>query len=261
MGPLLATGEDPPFRIENPGGTAPILITCDHASSKIPASLGSLGIPAAEVRRHIGWDRGAENVALMLSDRFDATAVLSNYSRLVIDCNRSLASETSIPEVSDGTMIPGNVGIHPADAARRAEELFLPYHSAISQVLDRIRQRCEMPVYVAVHSFTAQLSGGLPRPWHFGVLWDDDPRIAVPLIQELRKFPGTKVGDNEPYSGRDHFDFSREYHAASRGLPCALVEVREDLIRDAEGLAKYTGMLGDALQAAIASLGPLVAET
>ena len=254
LGPLLEANEPAPYRVVNPDGTAPMLLTCDHASSTIPRSLGSLGLAAEDIRRHIGWDIGAADVTLRLAERFDAPAVLSNYSRLVIDCNRKLGTETSIPAVSDGTRVPGNVGIGAADAARRATELFQPYHAAISRALDGIRRTGRLPVYVAIHSFTVQLHGGPPRPWHFGVLWDEDPRVAVPLIRSLRQFPGILVGDNEPYSGRDHFDFSQEFHASSKGLPSALVEVREDLIRDAAGAAEYARMLGDALECALAGL-------
>ncbi len=238
-----------------------MVLTCDHASCRVPESLGTLGLSAVDIRRHIGWDIGAEQVTLRLAERFDAPAVLSGYSRLVIDCNRKIGSETSIPEMSDNTTIPGNLGIDAAEAERRAEALFRPYHSAISRVLDGIRQSGKTPVYVAVHSFTVQLEGGPERPWHFGVLWDQDPRVAVPLIRALRQFPGIQVGDNEPYSGRDHFDFSQEFHASSKGLPSALVEIREDLVRDESGVANYADMLGSALETALANLGVAVTES
>ncbi len=252
--PLLASDEPAPYRIVNQAGKAPIVLTCDHASCTIPRSLHHLGLTPQDVQRHIGWDIGAEPVTRRLSERFDAPAVLSTYSRLVIDCNRRIGSETSIPEVSDGTPIPGNTGISLAEANRRAEALFNPYHSAITQLLDGVRQSGRIPVYVAIHSFTVKLAEGARRPWHFGVLWDQDPRIAVPLIRALRQFPGILVGDNEPYSGRDHFDFSQEFHASSKGLPSALVEIREDLIRDATGAAKYADMLGSALDSALANV-------
>ncbi len=233
-----------------------MVLTCDHASCAIPRCLRQLGLDAREIRRHIGWDIGAELVTLNLSQRFDAPAVLSSYSRLVIDCNRRIGSETSIPEVSDGTPIPGNLGISMAEADQRAEALFRPYHAAISQVLNGVRQSGRTPLYVAIHSFTIKLAQGGRRPWHFGVLWDRDPRIAVPLIRALRRSPGVLVGDNEPYSARDHFDFSQEFHASSKGLPSALVEIREDLIRNDAGVARYADLLGGALESALARFEP-----
>ena len=129
--------------------------------------------------------------------------------------------------------------------------LFRPYHLAISSTLDRIRQDGMTPVFVAIHSFTPKLNG-FSRPWHFGVLWDEDARIAGPLIEALRADSGTIVGDNEPYSARDHFDFSQEFHASSAGLPSALVEIRSDLIQDESGVDLYAKLLGNAMETALA---------
>ena len=227
-----------------------MLLTCDHASHRVPKSLGTLGLEFSDLKRHIGWDAGAANVTLRLSERFDAPAILSGYSRLVIDCNRMPGSETSIPTVSDNTPIPGNADLTAYDAARRVDAFFQPYHNAISSVLNGIRRRGATPVFVAIHSFTPRLNG-FARPWHFGVLWDEDPRIARPLIVALSSNPGIAVGDNEPYSARDHFDFSQEFHASSAGLPSALVEIRADLLRDNGGVALYADLLGNALEYAV----------
>lgn len=252
--PLLASDEPGPYRVVNPQGRTPMLFTCDHASHAVPQSLGGLGIEPRDLTRHIGWDPGAEEVTLRLSERFDAPAILSGYSRLVIDCNRRPGSATSIPEVSDRTIVPGNIGLGPADAERRVESLFRPYHQAIADALDTIEEKGRKPVYVAIHTFTPELAG-FRRPWHFGVLWDDDPRFARPLIESLRRHPGLCIGDNQPYSGRDHFDFSQGHHATSRGLPTALVEIRSDLVRDDPGVARYADLLGAALQHVLATFG------
>ena len=255
--PLLSDCEPPAYRIVNARGRTPMVFTCDHASHAVPRCLGNLGLEPNVLRKHIGWDVGAAEVTLRLARRFDAPAVLSGYSRLVIDCNRKLESSMSILAASDGHAIPGNAGIGGQEAARRADALFRPYHEAIARVLQQMREKAPSPVYVAVHSFTPQMNGGPPRPWHFGVLWDEDPRVAVPLIEALRANAGVAVGDNEPYSARDHFDFSQEYHASSKGLPSALVEIREDLIRDGAGVERHADMLGDALAVAVADLVPL----
>ena len=254
LAPLLGEDEPSPYRIENGTGRSRIVFTCDHASHAVPRCLGNLGIDATDLQRHIGWDIGAAEVTLRLARRFDAPAVLSGYSRLVIDCNRAPDSATSILELSDGTRIPGNIGLTPGEVSRRTSDLFVPYHGAIASELDRIRGTGATPVFLAVHSFTARMNGGPARPWHFGVLWDEDPRVAIPLIESLRKNDGVLVGDNQPYSGRDHFDFSQYFHASSKGIPSALVEIRENLIRDEEGIVTYADMLGDALESALAGL-------
>lgn len=230
-----------------------MVFTCDHASHAVPESLGNLGLDPRDLRRHIGWDMGAAEVARRLAERFDAPAVLTGYSRLVIDCNRKLGSETSIVEVSDGTVIPGNFGLRPDDVARRAEALFVPYHEAISSVLHHICRGGSTPIFVTIHSFTPRLNG-FARPWHFGVLWDEDPRVAEPLIEALRSNPELVVGDNEPYSARDHFDFSQEFHASSAGIPSALVEIRDDLIRDRDGIELFSDLLANAMEGVVANL-------
>ena len=248
--PLLGDQDPPPYRVANPDGGASLLLTCDHASNTIPASLGTLGIARGDLERHIGWDLGARDVTLRLAERFDAPAILSGYSRLVIDCNRKPGSATSILSVSDQTPVPGNVGLTQFDVQRRVDALFKPYHSAISRRLSSMMREGVTPLFVAIHSFTPRL-GGFDRPWHFGVLWDEDPRIACPLIEALRCNPGIVVGDNEPYSARDHFDFSQEFHASTQGIPSALVEIRSDLIQDESGTTLYADFLGNALESAI----------
>ncbi len=252
--PLLASHEKPPYRIENPGGKAAMVLTCDHASCAVPGSLANLGLSVEDLRRHIGWDIGAESVTLRLAERFDAPAVLSAYSRLVIDCNRKIGSESSIPRISDGTVIPGNLGMNGFEAERRATALFDPYHRAIAGVLDSVRAQGVEPVFVAIHSFTRRLQNGFARPWHYGVLWDQDARIAPRLVAALGRHPGAVVGDNEPYSGRDHFDFSQDHHAGSAGLASALVEIRDDLIRDTEGIEQHSKILGDALEDVVSTM-------
>lgn len=247
LAPLLAAHEAPPYWISNPNGNAPIVLTCDHAANAVPEQLNRLGLDAGELDRHIAWDRGAAELTLRLGARFDAPAILSRYSRLVIDCNRKPESESSIPPVSDSTKIPGNLNLSKEHATQRVEGLFLPYHRAITRALDAVLEGGRQPIFVAIHSFTRRLRNGFARPWHYGVLWDEDPRVAPRLVAALRRTPGLVVGDNEPYSGRDHFDFSQDYHAGTRGIASALVEVREDLIRDEAGLDRHARILGDAL--------------
>ena len=245
--PLLAGGEPPPWEIVNPSGRAAVLFTCDHASHAVPAALNGLGLDPADLGRHIGWDPGGAELTRRLSQRFDAPAVLSAYSRLVIDCNRMPGHPESILPESDGTPVPGNRGLTQQEADRRAGALFHPYHEAIAGILDRFRSRGETPAYVAIHTFAPSLDGRR-RPWHFGVLWDRDGRLARPLIEALKRLGELIVGDNEPYSGREQYAFSNRFHATSAGLPNAMVEVRQDLLADEAGLARCTRILAGALE-------------
>ena len=248
--PLLAPHEPPPYRIENPDGRAPLLFTCDHASWAVPQSLGSLGLPASDLQRHIGWDRGAAEATIRLARRFDSPAIMTHYSRLVIDCNRELRTGASIPEISDGTQIPGNLALSQSEVERREDALFKPYHAAIRDLLDKMRENGATPIYIAVHTFTPRMNG-FRRPWHFGVLWDRDSSLAEPLMAELRSNPGIIVGDNEPYSAKGKFDFSRMQHASTAGLPYALVEIREDLLARRNRITYFSNMLGNALERAL----------
>jgi predicted N-formylglutamate amidohydrolase len=245
--PLVIGSDDPPpFETVNAGGQANVVLLCDHASNAIPQSLAQLGLQPEDLGRHIAWDSGAAEITRILSRRLDAPAILTGYSRLVIDCNRKPGHETSIPATSDGIVIPGNQEIPTAEAARRVEAIFHPYHHAIEAAIDHVQARGVPPAIVAIHSFTPEMDG-FARPWHLSVLWDKDPRLPVPLLAALRTHDDLVVGDNQPYSGREHYGYSAEVHATAAGLPNALIEIREDHIRDEVGIARYADILADAL--------------
>lgn len=247
--------DDPPaVTVLNPGAHAPLLLLCDHAGRAVPARLGNLGLPDAEFERHIAWDIGAADLTRRLSERFAATAVLSGYSRLVIDCNREPDDPTSIPELSEATVIPGNRGLSAAERARRVAEIFTPYHDAASTALAGHAHRGIAPAVVSVHSFTPVFRS-VVRPWHVGILWDRDDRLSGPLLRRLGARPELCVGDNEPYSGRDRYGYSIATHGARLGLPHVLIEVRQDLIADAAGVARWADMLAPALHASILEAG------
>jgi len=249
---VLTPEDQPPFRVVNPGGAAAILVVCDHAANAVPRRRGGLGLSAEELGRHIGWDIGAEAVARGLAERLDAPAVLASFSRLVIDANRALDDPGSILAVSDGTVVPGNARLDAAARTAVASAIFWPYHRAIAAALDRMVARGVTPVLLSVHSFTPRLNGR-ERPWHLGVLWNEDPRVAVPLLRELRRLPGLVVGDNEPYSGRTPTDFTIPYHAEARGLPHVMLELRQDEIDDDVGAARYAALIA-------AALAPILAD-
>lgn len=252
--PLLGPDDPPPWVTLNTSGKANVVLLCDHASNAIPQSLAGLGLEPDDLVTHIAWDSGAAQVTRMLSQRLDAPAVLSGYSRLVIDCNRKPGHETSIPASSDGVVIPGNQTVSPTEAARRIEAIFHPYHHAVEAAIDHVQARGTPPAIVAIHSFTPEM-GNINRPWHISVLWDKDPRIPAPLLAALRARGDLNVGDNQPYSGQEHYGYSAEVHATAAGLPNALIEIREDQIRNQDGIARYADILGDALEEVLSDPG------
>jgi predicted N-formylglutamate amidohydrolase len=240
--PLLAADEPPPFEIARPEGASPFLIICDHAGRRLPRALGDLGLPAAERARHIAWDIGAGEVARRLGALLDAVVVTQRYSRLVIDCNRPPGSQDSIARASERTVVPGNSDIDASAADRRAREIFHPYHDAIRAELRRQATRRRPTFLVAIHSFTPVFMD-VCRPWHAGVLYLRDGRLAAPLLRRLRDEPDLVVGDNEPYRADESSDYSIVEHAERRGLPYVELEIRQDLIADASGQTAWAERL------------------
>ena len=246
--PLLGPGDPPPFTLFNPEGQAPMVLVCDHASNAIPTAFGQLGLGPAELAQHVAWDIGAAQVARLLAARLDAPTVLGGYSRLVVDCNRAPGDPTSIVEVSDGIVIPGNRNLDDAQADARVNAVFWPYHHAITQALaHRWRHgHGRAPALIAIHSFTP-LMNDFPRPWHLGVLWNRDPRLAEPLIARFQAHVELCVGDNEPYSGRE-VGFTMDTHGGAAGLPHVEVEIRQDLIADHAGCERWAVVVGETLK-------------
>lgn len=239
---LLKPTDPPPFSVVNPAGKAPLVLFCDHAGQAIPGALGDLGLDAAARAQHIAWDIGIAEVAAILARELDAPAVLGGYSRLVIDCNRRLDDPTSIAQESDRIPVPGNRGLTAAERAQRADEIFRPYHAAVTAAIDAKIAAGQKPALLSLHSFTPVMNG-FERPWHFGILWNKDPRLPVPLMARLAELPDVCVGDNEPYTGRDEHGYSVVAHGEARGLPHALIEIRQDLICEPAGVALWAGKL------------------
>ncbi len=249
----LAAGEPPPFDlIEGPADGALVLV-CDHASNSIPPSLQGLGLDPAELGRHIAWDIGAADLTRRLAASLGATAVLGTVSRLVVDLNRRPTDPTAMAERSDGTEIPGNQGLAPAQVEQRLARWHAPYHQAVAGAVGRVWARGQVPVVVALHSFTPSMNGQA-RPWHAGVLWNRDGRMALPLIHGLRTRPGLMVGDNEPYSGRIA-NYTLDVHAGAAGFPHVSIEVRQDLIAHPAGVAEWADLLHQALIPLLADSG------
>lgn len=232
-------------------GGRPVILLCDHAGCVIPEAIGDLGISPVNLMRHIGWDIGAAGVTRQLATRLGATAVFNHVSRLVIDVNRRPRTMTSIPAISDGCVIPQNQHLDPAAVDRRIRDYFLPYHKAVARRIAAFRRQGRIPVIVAIHSFTPHLDG-LDRPWHVGVLWRGDQRLAAPVLAALQDQPGLVIGDNQPYSGQREFGFTVTFHAQRTRLPHIMFEIRHDEIADQPGIDRYAALLGDCLEPALA---------
>jgi len=242
---LLGADDAPPFTLVNPQGTARVFLVCDHAGCAVPKTLKKLGVRKDVFHDHMGHDMGAEDLTRNLSARLDAPAVVGTYSRLVIDLNRELGHEGSIPEESHGVAIPGNRDLSTREAKRRARDLYHPYHDAIAAMIDGFTARHMVPAMLSIHSFTPEL-GEETRPWQVGILWNRDPRIALPLIDQLHSCPGLNVGDNQPYTGRI-LNYTVDTQAQDAGLPHVAIEVRSDLIDTPQGVAEWGARLESAL--------------
>lgn len=247
---LLGPDDPPPFSVHNEKGTASLLLLCDHASKAVPRALGNLGITDEELSRHIGWDIGGLEAVLELARVLDAPLVASGYSRLVIDCNRWPGGEGSIPEVSDGTPVPANRGLAQEQVEARAEACFWPYHREVDRHLDRMMLDGRKVALLVVHSFTPRMNG-FERPWHVGVLWNDDARLPESLLTELRRDPELTVGDNEPYSARASYEYTLNAHARKRALPHCSLEVRQDLIDTPDAARTWARRLAPAINIAV----------
>jgi predicted N-formylglutamate amidohydrolase len=258
MTPLLSRDDPAPFAVERPKGQSPFLLIADHAGRQIPRQLGMLGLESADLQRHIAWDIGIAGLASQLALHLDACLIRQNYSRLVIDCNRPLTARDSIATQSEQTPIPGNAKLTHAEAAQRAKAVFHPYHERIRQELQLRRQLQRPTILVSLHSFTPVYQG-INRPWHAGVLYNRDTRLALPLLELLRQEPGLVIGDNQPYAVSDASDYSIPVHGERNGIVHVELEIRQDLIQAASGQRAWVERLLRLLPRAAAGLETLPA--
>lgn len=224
-----------------------LIILCDHASNVLPPEYGTLGLAADQLERHIAYDIGAAALVAQLSRDLGAPALLTKYSRLLIDPNRGDDDPTLIMRLSDGAVIPGNRHVGDAEREKRTRLYYAPYHRAIDAVIDRCIAAGAPPMLLSIHSFTESWKQ-VPRPWHIGILWDRDDRLARPLLEHFGAEGDLVVGDNEPYTGKLHGDCLWQ-HGTQRDLPNAIIEVRQDLIRTEEGQQQWGARLVRIMQA------------
>jgi len=226
----------------NAGG---LLLLCDHARNGIPREYGRLGLAEDAFSRHIAYDIGARAVTLGLANRLGAPAMLTTWSRLLIDPNRGEDDPTLVMRISDGAVVPGNHPISEEEIERRLERYHRPYHRAVAARIDAMVAAGKPPAIFSVHSFTPSWKG-VRRPWDVALLWDSDPRMTEAMLAELRAVDGLAVGDNEPYDGALRND-TMYRHCTLRGLAHALIEIRQDLISDDTGVARWVELLAPML--------------
>jgi predicted N-formylglutamate amidohydrolase len=215
-----------------------------------------LGLSAEQLDEHIAWDPGAAQVARKLSDHLCAPLVLSSYSRLVIDCNRPLASSELIPERSAGIVIPGNQNLTQAEREQRIKQFFSPYHCAIDNLLEErlsADQRSIPKVLLSIHSFTPALSGEL-RPWNIGVAAKHDKRFAQLLYAALCTVGDIHVGYDQPYKIDDNYDYTVPVQGEGNGLHSAMIEIRQDGLKTAEQIEFWAERLTQCYQSIEAEL-------
>jgi predicted N-formylglutamate amidohydrolase len=243
---LLDRYDPPPFIVSNPGGSSPFLLLGDHAGRAIPRSLGDLGLPPEAMDLHIAWDIGVEGLGLRLAKRLDACFIRQTYSRLVVDCNRRPEAPDAMAKIADGIVVPGNVGLSPAQAGARLEEIWRPYHDAIGRLLDNRNAQGRPTALVSLHSFTPQMDG-IARPWRYGVLHRGDSALSARVLFLLQAQFGEQAGDNRPYA-MDGTDNTIPLHADPRRLDYLELEVRQDLIGHDDGRDEVAAVIADLLE-------------
>lgn len=235
-----------PFTVLNPQGAANIVITCDHASNTVPAQYGNLGLGPEELARHIAWDIGAAGIAQRLSRQFDCPAILCGTSRLVIDCNRHPHDPSSMPEMSDGTIVAGNRNLTETARRERIDRFFTPYHDAVGAVVKARLAAGQRPLILSVHSMTPVMNGAF-RPWEISLSSNEDRSTTDQMLPLLRQRSDITVGDNQPYNLDPAEDYSTPAHALAHRLPYLQVEFRQDRVADDAGMRHWSDIFAVAL--------------
>lgn len=238
-----------PVNLFNKNGKSDWLLICEHAGNRVPQQLAQLGLHDRHFEEHIAYDIGAFEVTMLLAERLNATAITCNYSRLVIDCNRTLTADDCIPPISDGVVIPGNHHLSDAERLQRIEHIYQPFHAAIFHtVTHKIVQNPHLKI-ANIHSFTPMLTEeGRPRPWDIGFIYRH-PNPTQKIIHHIQKNTPYLVGDNQPYNGFTHKGYTLPAHADAQDIPGVLVEFRQDLIADRQGQEKWATIFYEALTA------------
>jgi predicted N-formylglutamate amidohydrolase len=237
-------------QVENPGGEFPIVLICEHASNRIPRIYSDLGLSAQDIESHIAWDPGALGVARGLSRSLDAPLIHATVSRLLIDLNRDPCAEDSIAIRSEWTDIPGNRNLDATERERRVAGIYETFHRAADTLIEARVAAGRACAVVSIHSFTP-VYRSIPRPWHIGLIFDRDARLAQTFAAGLQRDRDLEVGLNAPYSPADRVFHTLERHAERRGLAPLMIEIRNDLVRTADQQASWSSRLSPLVKEAV----------
>lgn len=221
----------PPYRIigDPTAARGPFIFTCEHASNR---PVGVEPSPADQVLLddHWGYDIGVARLCERLAVATDSVAVLSDFSRLVIDPNRPLDHETLVVDRCGDQPVSFNQDLSLVELRRRIETLYVPYHDAIDRVA-RARLARGPAHLISMHSFTPEWFG-TRRGMEIGVLFDEHV-VHAERIEAAMRAEGFCVALNEPYSGMASlFVYSVLRHGRANAVPFIELEVRNDLLRD-----------------------------
>ncbi|WP_227385913.1 N-formylglutamate amidohydrolase [Microvirga rosea] len=244
---------NPVVHLENPDGSSPILLICEHASKHLPGRYGTLGLGAEERESHIAWDPGALGVAKHLSHALDAPLIHAAVSRLVLDLNRDPSAPDSITTLSENTAVPGNLNLSADERSRRVREVYEAFHGAVDSYANARLSAGRVTAVISIHSFTP-VYRNIARPWQIGLIFDTDERLAKHVAAGLRREPDLNVGMNQPYSPADRVFHTLERHAERRGLAPLMIEIRNDLIRTEDGQASWASRLAPLLREGVQRL-------
>ena len=245
--------DGPPVEIINPYGSSRIVLVCEHAANLVPESLDDLGLTEDQLNAHIGWDPGARDLALRLSEALDAPLVAARFSRLVYDCNRPPEAPSAMPRQTEVCEVPGNADISPEARLARADEIYVPFHQALFGVL-RHKRKCDLdPILVTVHSFTPVFNGKR-RDVEIGYLHGEDDRLSKALEYHSSYQTPYNIKLNQPYAPSDGVLHTIEKHLADAPFPYVMIEVRNDLLTEEDQLSAIHTLFSKCIPEAVSSL-------
>lgn len=226
------------FDIINKDSDCELILTCEHASADIPQEYKNLGLSEAELNCHIARDLGAKEVTQLIANKLNCFAILGKYSRLLIDLNRKENEQELIVSVSDGTNIPANQNISVREKEYRLNTYYRPYYKAIEEKIKHLNNIGKKAIIFSIHSYTPQLKGGKYRPWHAGILFNSQTKLADFLFEKT-KSQNKIIGQNVPYDLRQYKTGTVITCGEEKNLDYALIEIRDDEFTNLENGAKY----------------------
>jgi len=202
---------------------SPVLFSCEHASQELPPEWTWDVRDRRLVSTHWAFDLGAAELTREFADAYNAPAILARFSRLLVDPNRPIESNTLFRDHAEGEPVFMNTDVEPGERSRRLERCYEPYHEAFHRLVGE----SSAGVLFSVHSFTPVYEGAM-REMEVGVLFDEDEGLAHELAEVIAG-SGFRVALNEPYSGKGGLMYSVQRHATAHRRRAVELELRQDL--------------------------------